>query len=122
MEIDPEKDVDGFHPQSIGRLALGIPGFIPATPKGILMLLQHYKLDITGMHAVIIGRSSIVGMPMSLLLSRNSNPGNCTVTLCHSRTKDLKSFFILILLLLCFGDALVIAVIVVVVVEFTACV
>lgn len=92
MEIDAEKDVDGFHPQSIGRLALGIPGFVPATPKGIMMLLAHYNIDISGMHAVIIGRSNIVGMPMSLLLSRNANPGNCTVTLCHSRTKDLKSF------------------------------
>ena len=92
MEIDAEKDVDGFHPQSIGRLALGIPGFVPATPKGIMMLLAHYNIDTSGMHAVIIGRSNIVGMPMSLLLSRNANPGNCTVTLCHSRTKDLKSF------------------------------
>jgi methylenetetrahydrofolate dehydrogenase (NADP+)/methenyltetrahydrofolate cyclohydrolase len=92
LEIDAEKDVDGFHPQSIGRLASGIPGFVPATPKGVMMLLAHYNIKVSGKHAVIIGRSNIVGMPMSLLLSKNTEPGNCTVTLCHSKTQDLKSF------------------------------
>lgn len=92
LRIDPSKDVDGFHPGSLGRMMLGLPGFVPATPKGIMMLLEHYKIDTSGMHAVVIGRSNIVGTPMSVLLSRNQNPGNCTVTLCHSKTPDLKSF------------------------------
>ncbi len=91
LRIDPTKDVDGFHPGSLGRLLLGLPGFVPATPKGIMMLLEFYKINTAGMHAVIIGRSNIVGTPLSVLLSRNQNPGNCTVTLCHSRTTDLKS-------------------------------
>jgi methylenetetrahydrofolate dehydrogenase (NADP+)/methenyltetrahydrofolate cyclohydrolase len=90
LEILAEKDVDGFHPESIGRMMLGLPGYIPATPKGIMMLLEHYNIDTQGKHAVIIGRSSIVGTPMSILLSRNSQPGNCTVTLTHSRTADLS--------------------------------
>jgi len=88
--IDPSKDVDGFHPISVGRMVLGAPGFISATPHGIMLLLEHYKIDTKGMHAVIVGRSNIVGRPMSILLSNNSNPGNCTVTLCHSRTKNLR--------------------------------
>lgn len=88
--INPSKDVDGFHPVSAGRLMLSLPGFVPATPQGIMMLLAHYKIDTKGMHAVVIGRSHIVGRPMSVLLSNNSNPGNCTVTLCHSHTKNLK--------------------------------
>jgi methylenetetrahydrofolate dehydrogenase (NADP+)/methenyltetrahydrofolate cyclohydrolase len=92
LRIDPTKDVDGFHPGSLGRMMLGLPGFVPATPKGIMMLLAHNNIDTTGMHAVVIGRSNIVGTPMSVLLSRNQNPGNCTVTLCHSKTPDLKSF------------------------------
>jgi methylenetetrahydrofolate dehydrogenase (NADP+)/methenyltetrahydrofolate cyclohydrolase len=88
--IDPTKDVDGFHPISVGKMVLGTPGFIPATPHGIMLLLEHYKIDTRGMHAVVVGRSNIVGRPMSILLSRNSNPGNCTVTLCHSQTKNLS--------------------------------
>ena len=87
--IDPSKDVDGFHPVSVGRMVQGLPTFIPATPHGIMLMLEHYKIDTTGMHAVVIGRSNIVGRPMSVLLSENKNPGNCTVTLCHSKTKNI---------------------------------
>ncbi len=89
--IDPAKDVDGFHPLSTGKMVQGLPAFIPATPYGIMLMLEHYKIDTSGKHAVVIGRSNIVGRPMSILLSQNTNPGNCTVTICHSRTKDLKS-------------------------------
>lgn len=92
LAIKPEKDVDGFHPESLGRMMLGLPGYIPATPKGIIMLLRHYGIHTSGMHAVVIGRSHIVGSPMSVLLARNSEPGNCTVSLCHSKTKDLEHF------------------------------
>lgn len=88
--IEPGKDVDGFHPENIGRMVQGLPAFIPATPHGIMLMLEHYKIDTRGMHAVIIGRSNIVGRPMSILLSSNSNPGNCTVTICHSHTKNMK--------------------------------
>ena len=88
--IHPSKDVDGFHPENVGRLVLGQPAFISATPHGILLLLEHYKIDTRGMHAVVVGRSNIVGRPMSILLSANTNPGNCTVTVCHSRTRDLE--------------------------------
>lgn len=88
--INPDKDVDGFHPVSIGRMVQGLPTFVPATPYGIMLLLQHYKIDTKGKHAIVIGRSNIVGRPMSILLSGNSNPGNCTVTICHSQTKNLK--------------------------------
>lgn len=88
--INPEKDVDGFHPISIGKLVQAHPTFIPATPYGIMLMLEHYKIKTTGMHAVVIGRSNIVGRPMSILLSQNTEPGNCTVTLCHSRTQNLK--------------------------------
>ena len=87
--IDPWKDVDGFHPSNVGRMVQGLSTFLPATPHGIMLLLEHYKIDTNGMHAVIIGRSNIVGRPMSILLSNNSNPGNCTVTICHSHTKNL---------------------------------
>ncbi len=87
--IHPSKDVDGFHPQNLGKLVAGQPSFISATPHGILLLLQHYKIDTRGMHAVVVGRSNIVGRPMSILLSANTNPGNCTVTLCHSHTREL---------------------------------
>ena len=87
--IDPDKDVDGFHPVSVGRMVQGLPTFIPATPHGIMLMLEHYKIDTTGMHAVVIGRSNIVGRPMSVLLSENKNPGNCTVTICHSKTKNI---------------------------------
>ncbi|HPG10910.1 MAG TPA: bifunctional methylenetetrahydrofolate dehydrogenase/methenyltetrahydrofolate cyclohydrolase FolD [Chitinophagaceae bacterium] len=88
--IDPDKDVDGFHPVSVGRMVQGLPTYIPATPHGIMLLLEHYKIETKGKHAVVIGRSNIVGRPMSVLLSSNSNPGNCTVTICHSQTKNLK--------------------------------
>jgi methylenetetrahydrofolate dehydrogenase (NADP+)/methenyltetrahydrofolate cyclohydrolase len=89
--IDPSKDVDGFHPSNAGRMIQGLSTFLPATPHGIMLLLEHYKIDTKGMHAVIIGRSNIVGRPMSLLLSSNTNPGNCTVTICHSHTRDLEN-------------------------------
>ncbi|MGK2863076.1 MAG: bifunctional methylenetetrahydrofolate dehydrogenase/methenyltetrahydrofolate cyclohydrolase FolD [Chitinophagaceae bacterium] len=88
--ISPDKDVDGFHPVSVGRMVQGAPTFVPATPYGIMLLLQHYKIDTKGMHAVVIGRSNIVGRPISFLLSANNNPGNCTVTICHSHTTNLK--------------------------------
>jgi len=87
--LDPNKDVDGFHPVNVGRMVLGASGFIPATPLGIMLLLSHFRIDTKGMNAVVIGRSNIVGRPMSILLSAQSHPGNCTVTLCHSKTKDL---------------------------------
>jgi methylenetetrahydrofolate dehydrogenase (NADP+) / methenyltetrahydrofolate cyclohydrolase len=88
--IDPNKDVDGFHPNNIGRMVLGHPTFVSATPYGIMLMLQHYKVETKGKHAVVIGRSHIVGRPLSILLSGNSNPGNCTVTICHSHTKNIK--------------------------------
>jgi methylenetetrahydrofolate dehydrogenase (NADP+) / methenyltetrahydrofolate cyclohydrolase len=87
--ISPSKDVDGFHPVNTGRMLQNLPGYIPATPYGILMLFEHYNIPTTGKHCVVVGRSNIVGMPMSVLMSRNASPGNCTVTLCHSRTVDL---------------------------------
>jgi methylenetetrahydrofolate dehydrogenase (NADP+) / methenyltetrahydrofolate cyclohydrolase len=89
--INPEKDVDGFHPVSTGRMVQGLPAFIPATPYGILMLLEHYNIETKGKHAVVIGRSNIVGRPISILLSRNGYPGNCTVTVCHSHTPNLAA-------------------------------
>jgi methylenetetrahydrofolate dehydrogenase (NADP+)/methenyltetrahydrofolate cyclohydrolase len=89
--ISPLKDVDGFHPLNIGNMVLGFPTFISATPYGILLLLQHYKISAQGKHVVVIGRSNNVGTPISILLSRNNDYGNATVTLCHSRTKDLAS-------------------------------
>ncbi|MDQ6812696.1 MAG: bifunctional 5,10-methylenetetrahydrofolate dehydrogenase/5,10-methenyltetrahydrofolate cyclohydrolase [Bacteroidota bacterium] len=88
--IDPEKDVDGFHPVSVGKLVQGLETFIPATPYGIMLMLEHYKLTTKGKHAVVIGRSNIVGRPMSILLSSNIPYGNSTVTICHSHTPDLK--------------------------------
>jgi len=87
--IHPSKDADGFHPMSAGRLVQGLPTFVPATPYGIILMLEHYKIDTRGMNAVVVGRSNIVGRPMSILLSSNTNPGNCTVTICHSHTKNL---------------------------------
>jgi methylenetetrahydrofolate dehydrogenase (NADP+)/methenyltetrahydrofolate cyclohydrolase len=87
--INPNKDVDGFHPTNFGKMALGMETFIPATPFGIMELLRRYNLDISGKHAVVIGRSHIVGRPMSILLSEKGNPGNATVTLTHSRTQNL---------------------------------
>ncbi len=89
--VHPDKDVDGFHPINAGKLSLGLPGFQPATPAGIIELLKRYGIETSGKHAVVIGRSAIVGTPMTLLLSRNANPGNCTVTMCHSRTQNLQA-------------------------------
>jgi methylenetetrahydrofolate dehydrogenase (NADP+)/methenyltetrahydrofolate cyclohydrolase len=91
MAVDPHKDVDGFHPTNFGKMALDMESFIPATPYGIVELLDRYKIDISGKHVVVIGRSNIVGRPMSILLSRKSSPGNATVTLTHSRTKNLEA-------------------------------
>ena len=88
--ISPNKDVDGFHPMNLGNMMLNLPGFLPATPAGIIELMRRYEIETSGKHCVIIGRSNIVGTPLSMMLSRNSNPGNCTVTLTHSRTKNLK--------------------------------
>ena len=88
--IDPKKDVDGFHPSNIGRMVLNLSTYLPATPAGILELLKRYNVETSGKHCVVIGRSHIVGLPMSILMARNNNPGNCTVTLTHSRTKNLK--------------------------------
>ncbi len=89
--INPAKDVDGFHPVNMGRLALGLPSYLPATPAGIMLLLERYGIETEGRHCVVLGRSNIVGTPMSLLMSRKGNPGNSTVTLCHSKTRDLGS-------------------------------
>lgn len=89
--IRPEKDVDGFHPMNIGRMVAGLPALLPATPSGIVELLRRYELPTDGKHCVVIGRSNIVGTPVSILLAKNLEPGNCTVTLCHSRTQDLAS-------------------------------
>lgn len=88
--IDPKKDVDGFHPINIGRMAKGLPAYISATPFGVLELLKRYKIETAGKHCVVVGRSQIVGLPMSILMQRNTYPGNCTVTLVHSRTQNLK--------------------------------
>lgn len=90
--VVPEKDVDGFHPVNVGKLVLGLPTFVSATPKGIMEMLARYDIETSGKHCVVLGRSNIVGTPMANLLSRNSNPGNCTVTLCHSRTQNLAEF------------------------------
>lgn len=89
-KINPLKDVDGFHPVSVGNMVSGSPTFIPATPYGILLLMKHYNVETKGKHAVVIGRSHIVGTPMSILLSRKAYPGNCTVTICHSATTNMK--------------------------------
>ena len=91
LAIDPKKDVDGFHPMNVGRMALGLPSYLPATPFGIMQMLDRYEIETSGKHCVVIGRSNIVGTPMSILLSRKAKVGNCTVTLTHSRTKDLKA-------------------------------
>ncbi|WP_069660490.1 bifunctional 5,10-methylenetetrahydrofolate dehydrogenase/5,10-methenyltetrahydrofolate cyclohydrolase [Arcticibacter eurypsychrophilus] len=88
--IDFRKDVDGFHPVNLGRMMRNLPCFVPATPYGILMMLEEYKIETSGKHCVVVGRSNIVGSPISILMARNDYPGNCTVTLTHSRTKDLK--------------------------------
>jgi methylenetetrahydrofolate dehydrogenase (NADP+)/methenyltetrahydrofolate cyclohydrolase len=90
LAIDPSKDVDGFCPENVGNLSLGLPTFISATPNGIMELLRRYKVETEGKHCVVLGRSNIVGTPMAVLMSRNTNPGNATVTIAHSRTKNLK--------------------------------
>lgn len=90
--INVKKDVDGFHPENIGRMTLNLPCYLPATPYGIIELLERYKIETASKNCVVIGRSHIVGSPVSILMSRNTYPGNATVTVCHSRTQDLKSF------------------------------
>ncbi len=90
MAVDPDKDVDGFHPTNVGKMALNLPTFISATPFGILELLDRYNVETSGKHVVVLGRSHIVGSPMSILLSQKRKVGNATVTMCHSRTKNLK--------------------------------
>jgi methylenetetrahydrofolate dehydrogenase (NADP+)/methenyltetrahydrofolate cyclohydrolase len=90
LAIDPQKDVDGFHPMNLGKMALNLPGFVSATPSGIIELMRRNNLETAGKKCVIIGRSNIVGMPLSIMLSQNTEPGNCTVTLAHSQTVNLK--------------------------------
>jgi len=90
--IDPTKDVDGFHPVNVGRMALGLPAFISATPAGILELLERYKIDTVGKHCVVLGRSNIVGSPMSILMAKKAYPGNATVTVCHSKTENIEEY------------------------------
>lgn len=89
--IDPKKDVDGFHPANVGRMVVGFPSYVPATPDGIIELLSRYKIETSGKHCVVLGRSNIVGKPVANLLLQKATPGNCTVTICHSRTKDIPS-------------------------------
>ncbi|MBC6994058.1 bifunctional methylenetetrahydrofolate dehydrogenase/methenyltetrahydrofolate cyclohydrolase FolD [Neolewinella lacunae] len=91
LAIRPEKDVDGFTPVNIGRMTLGLPAYLPATPNGIMTMLERYGIETEGKEVVVLGRSNIVGTPMSILLSRKGNPGNATVTLCHSRTQDMAA-------------------------------
>lgn len=91
LAIAPEKDVDGFHPINFGRMAQGLPCYLPATPAGIMEMLKRYEIETEGKEVVVVGRSNIVGTPMGLLLSQKAYPGNCTVTICHSRTKDLAA-------------------------------
>ncbi|KHJ37648.1 bifunctional protein FolD protein [Pedobacter glucosidilyticus] len=90
--IDYRKDVDGFHPINLGRMQRNLPCFLPATPYGIMLMLEYYGIETAGKHCVVVGRSNIVGSPMSILMARNAKPGNCTVTLTHSRTQNLKDF------------------------------
>lgn len=87
--IDPAKDVDGFHPMNVGKMAIGQPTFISATPAGIMELLKRYQIETEGKHCVVLGRSNIVGSPMSILMSKKTNPGNATVTICHSKTQNM---------------------------------
>ncbi len=89
--IEPSKDVDGFHPVNVGRMVLNIPSYLPATPYGIITLLEHYQVETEGKHCVVLGRSNIVGTPVSILLSRKSRTGNATVTLCNSHTMDIQA-------------------------------
>lgn len=88
--VKPEKDVDGFHPINVGRMVIGLPSYVSATPSGIMELLKRYQIETSGKHCVVLGRSNIVGRPMSVLMSRKGEPGNATVTVCHSRTKNLE--------------------------------
>lgn len=90
LAVDPSKDVDGFHPENVGRMSIGLDTFVPATPYGIVQLLAEYNIETEGKHCVVMGRSNIVGTPMSILMSRNTYPGNCTVTTVHSRTQNIK--------------------------------
>ncbi|MDX5347203.1 MAG: bifunctional methylenetetrahydrofolate dehydrogenase/methenyltetrahydrofolate cyclohydrolase FolD [Hymenobacteraceae bacterium] len=90
--VKPEKDVDGFHPTNVGRMVAGLPAFLPATPAGILQLLKRYNIETNGKHCVVVGRSNIVGSPMSILMAKNAEPGNATVTICHRNTVDLAHF------------------------------
>jgi len=90
--IDYRKDVDGFHPVNVGRMSIGLPCFVSATPAGILELLKRYNIETAGKHCVVLGRSNIVGKPMATLMMQKANPGDCTVTVCHSRTKDIKKY------------------------------
>lgn len=92
LAIDPKKDVDGFHPTNFGRMAQGLPCYLPATPFGILQMLERYDIDVEGKECVVLGRSNIVGTPISILLSRKARPGNATVVLCHSRTQNLVDY------------------------------
>ena len=101
--IDHRKDVDGFHPINLGRMQRNLPSFIPATPYGITLMLKEYGIETAGKHCVVVGRSNIVGSPMSILMARNTTPGNCTVTICHSRTPDIKSMTLQ-------GDILIVAI------------
>ena len=87
--IDPAKDVDGFHPVNLGRMVSGLPSYLPATPYGIMQLIERSGIETEGKHCVVLGRSNIVGTPISIMLSRKANPGNCTVTLCHSKTRNI---------------------------------
>ncbi len=90
--IDPRKDVDGFHPVNMGKLVIGLPGFVPCTPAGVIEMLKRYEISTSGKHAVIVGRSNIVGKPLAMLLSQKHQPGNCTVTICHSATPNIADF------------------------------
>ena len=89
--IDPKKDVDGFHPANVGRMVIGLPSYVSATPDGIIELLRRYKIETSGKHCVVLGRSNIVGKPIANLLLQKTSPGNCTVTICHSRSNDIPS-------------------------------
>jgi methylenetetrahydrofolate dehydrogenase (NADP+)/methenyltetrahydrofolate cyclohydrolase len=89
--IDPKKDVDGFHPVNVGRMVIGLPAYVSATPDGIIELLKRYNIETSGKHCVVLGRSNIVGRPVANLLSQKGTPGDCTVTLCHSRTNDIPA-------------------------------
>lgn len=92
LAIDPAKDVDGFHPCNVGKMVTGLPAYLPATPAGIVELLKRYRIETRGKHCVVIGRSNIVGTPMSVLMSRKEEYADCTVTLCHSRTRNIEDF------------------------------